>query len=74
MVPTPRQSDEDVAPTEPDRPDKSGEADLDPGLAPGREDVESDPAHDDEDGSDWSTEGGATPEGPATATDSRESG
>ena len=63
MMPTPRQSDEDVEPTEPD-----------PGPARDRDDVQSDPARDDEDGSDWSTEGGATPEGPATATDSGESG
>jgi len=32
-------------------------------------DVTSDPARDDSTGSDWSTEGGATQEGPATDTD-----
>jgi hypothetical protein len=31
-------------------------------------DVTSDPARDDEDGGDWTTEGGATEEGPATDT------
>ncbi|GAC1379896.1 MAG: hypothetical protein NVSMB48_04760 [Marmoricola sp.] len=29
----------------------------------------SDPAHDDEEGNDWSAEGGATDEGPATAVE-----
>jgi hypothetical protein len=46
-------------PTEPDHDATSDDE---------RADVQSDPARDDEDGSDWSTEGGATPEGPATAT------
>ena len=32
-------------------------------------DVESDPALDDDQGSDWTSEGGATPAGPATDTD-----
>ena len=32
-------------------------------------DVVSDPAKDDTQGQDWSDEGGATPTGPATATD-----
>lgn len=32
-------------------------------------DVTSDPARDDRTGSDWSTEGGATQQGPATDTD-----
>lgn len=31
-----------------------------------RPDTQSDPAKDDEQGSEWSDEGGATPEGPAT--------
>ncbi|WP_267911228.1 hypothetical protein [Janibacter endophyticus] len=34
-----------------------------------RPDAVSDPAKDDEQGSDWSDEGGATPEGPATEDD-----
>lgn len=33
----------------------------------------SDPAKDDETGSDWSDEGGATPQGPATDEDADES-
>ena len=33
------------------------------------DDVTSDPAHDDDTGHDWSTEGGATEQGPATDTD-----
>lgn len=33
------------------------------------DDVSSDPALDDRDGSDWSDEGGATAQGPATAVD-----
>lgn len=32
----------------------------------GTPDVVSDPARDDDEGSDWTTEGGATPAGPAT--------
>lgn len=35
-----------------------------------RPDTVSDPALDDDQGSDWSDEGGATPQGPATDTDS----
>lgn len=31
-----------------------------------RDDVSSDPRHDDSEGSDWTDEGGATPQGPAT--------
>ena len=34
-----------------------------------RRDTVSDPAHADDEGRDWSTEGGATHEGPATDTD-----
>lgn len=37
-------------------------------------DVESDPAKDDETGSDWTDEGGATDDGPATDTDAAGSG
>lgn len=37
-------------------------------------DVESDPAQDDETGSDWTDEGGATGDGPATDTDAGRSG
>jgi hypothetical protein len=37
--------------------------------AAARDDVESDPAKGDDDGSDWSDEGGATPKGPASDTD-----
>lgn len=35
-------------------------------------DVVSDPARNDQVGGDWSTEGGATPQGPATHTDKDE--
>ncbi len=35
----------------------------------GTSDVVSDPAKDDTEGQDWSDEGGATPTGPATATE-----
>lgn len=39
-------------------------------MHPGKQDdVDSDPARDDETGSDWTTEGGATEDGPATDTD-----
>jgi len=39
-----------------------------PDEVPAKEDVLSDPALDDRVGSDWVDEGGAAPEGPATAT------
>lgn len=39
-----------------------------PDEVPAEEDVMSDPALDDRVGSDWVDEGGAAPEGPATAT------
>lgn len=37
-------------------------------------DTVSDPAHDDTEGQDWSAEGGATPQGPATSVDGDEVG
>jgi hypothetical protein len=40
-----------------------------PSRADGTPDVVSDPAKDDSQGQDWSDEGGATPTGPATATE-----
>ncbi|MGA8256112.1 MAG: hypothetical protein WB767_05990 [Nocardioides sp.] len=45
------------------------ETDNQPGEPAARPDEESDPGLDDEEGSDWSDEGGAVDEGPATATD-----
>ena len=36
---------------------------------PNEPDTVSDPARDDETGADWTTEGGATEQGPATSTD-----
>ncbi|MFJ5957734.1 hypothetical protein ACIQC5_17475 [Paenarthrobacter sp. NPDC092416] len=41
------------------------------GAPPRRNDVVSDPALDDQTGSDWTDEGGAAPEGPATTTPPR---
>lgn len=45
-------------------------SEQDPKVQP---DTVSDPANDDEVGSDWSGEGGATPEGPATDEDADDS-
>lgn len=45
-------------------------SEQDPQVQP---DTVSDPANDDEVGSDWSGEGGATPEGPATDEDADDS-
>lgn len=45
-------------------------SEQDPQVHP---DTVSDPANDDEVGSDWSGEGGATPEGPATDEDADDS-
>lgn len=45
----------------------------DPKSAPDRAaDAISDPARDDQTGSDWATEGGATPAGPATEVDAQD--
>ncbi|MCW2691291.1 MAG: hypothetical protein JWR37_6181 [Mycobacterium sp.] len=41
----------------------------DVGAEGAKGDVESDPAKDTDEGSDWSDEGGATPSGPAADTD-----
>ena len=51
--------------TEQSNPDVERGTDPD-GAEP---DTVSDPARDDETGGDWSTEGGATEQGPATSTD-----
>jgi len=55
----------------PDIPDPAMPSPVDSASGPEDVDVEgdhvSDPARDDEEGHDWSAEGGATVEGPATA-------
>lgn len=54
--------------------DRNTEADPERGTSQeAAPDVESDPARDDRIGSDWSDEGGAAPDGPATSTRSDDS-
>jgi hypothetical protein len=55
-------------------PAASGSSPITSDGDPNDHDVQSDPAHDDETGGDWTSEGGATDDGPATDQDTEPPG